>query len=251
MKAIFCIGASHIMALRDGYSVRAAARMAGGFAWKEIATPRHMKAHRHVITEAIDAEYAAIVSTADVSEIFLCCGGGEHVGISLFNNRPFEVYMPDDDPQQEISRDCDIIPYDVLLATCAFHVLEPVPFVQRIRSLSSLPMYHILPPPPPAAEECARDRVPPVFRDLIDKFGITPAPLRHKVWHICCTAARQTYQDMGISVIEPPAEALDERGFLAPQYAGADLVHANEAYGALVVDRMVSIAANHAPRASA
>jgi hypothetical protein len=249
MKAIFCIGSSHITALRDGHSVRRAAAMAGGFAWKEIGTNRHMKANRHVITEAIDAEYAAIVSAADVSEIFLCCGGGEHVGISLFNNRPFEVYMPDDGPQQEISGDRDVIPYDVLLATCAFHISEPVPLVQRIRSLSSLPMYHILPPPPPAAEECARDRVPPVFRDLIDKFGITPAPLRHKVWHICCTAARQTYQDMGISVIEPPAEAMDERGFLAPQYAGVDLVHANEAYGALVVDRMVSIAANHASRA--
>ena len=233
-----------------GTDVRVVAGMAGGFAWKEIGTNRHIKANRHVITEAIDAEYAAIVSAADVSEIFLCCGGGEHVGISLFNNRPFEVYMPDDGPQQEISGDCDVIPYDVLFATCASFVAEPVPFVQRIRSLSSLPMYHILPPPPPAGQDCARDRVPPIFCELIDKFGFAPAPLRHKVWHICCTAARQIYQDMGISVIEPPAEAMDERGFLAPQYAGVDLVHANEAYGALVVDRMVSIAANHASRAS-
>jgi hypothetical protein len=246
-KAILCIGSSHVSALREGHTKRAHVGQAGGFdTWKQIGTNSHIVANQYVLGEAIDAEFAGIMSEVEVSAIFLCCGGGEHTEIALFNIWPFDVYMPDDDPQQAISGNCEVVPYDVMLATCASYISTSLPFVQRIKSLSSLPMHHILPPPPTAGEDYVRADVGPDFCEWADRSGISPAPLRQKVWRLCCIAARQIYSNMGIPVIEPPAAALDERGFLAPQYQRLDLVHANGNYGALVVDSMVSIAVHHA-----
>ena len=249
MKAIFCVGSSHVTALREGHYARAQRGKAGDFnEFKQIGTLPHFRANKYVISDAIDAEWDAIMSEADVSAIFLCCGGGEHAEIALFNNWPFDFYMPDDDPQSNVAKNCEIIPYDAMLATCASYISATVPFVQRIGSLSKLPMYHILPPPPPASVDHIMACAPSAFRELADKHGITPAPLRQKVWRLCLIAARQLYEDMGISIIEPPPEALDEWGCLAPQYQGSDPVHANADYGALVIDRLVSIAATHESR---
>jgi hypothetical protein len=240
MKALFCIGSSHTTALRDGHCDRARDGKAGGFdRWLQIGIMGpHFKDNEFVVSDALDAEFAANMAAAEVSAVFLCCGGGEHGGLAMFDIWPFEFYMPDDDPRQEIRENCEIIPYDVIAATCAFYVSKAVPFVQRIRSLTSLPTYHILPPPPPAGEGYTREHAGPIFCEQLDKHGISPAQLRHKVWRLCCAAARRTYEGMGIPVIEPPAEALDEKGFLKPLYQRLDMVHGNPAYGALVVDRM-------------
>jgi hypothetical protein len=250
MKAMFCIGSSHVTALREGHYERARDGKTGGFdTWLQIgAMGPHFKDNEFVTSAALDAEFAAKIADAEVSAIFLCCGGGEHGGLAMFDIWPFDFHMPDDDPRLEIRGNCEIIPYDVIAATCAFYVAKAVPFVQRIRSLTSLPMYHILPPPPPAGEGYTREHAGQTFCKLLDKHGLSPSPLRHKVWRLCCTSARRTYEGMAIPVIEPPAEALDERGFLAPLYQKLDMMHGNEDYGALVVDRMVSIAAHHAAR---
>src|SRR5277367_3934317 len=206
MKAIFCVGGSHTVALREGHTARAHAGLAGDFdTWKAIQTIKHSKASQYIISEAIDAEFAAITSEFEVSAIFLSCGGAEHTDIALFNVWPFDFYMPDDDPQQERAGDGEVIPYDVMLATCATLVSKPIPFVQRIKSLSSLPMYHILPPPPSPVDDPAKVVLAPAYRTWIDKYGFMPPPLRQRVWRLCCVAARRIYADMGISIIEPPA----------------------------------------------
>jgi hypothetical protein len=248
VKAIFCIGSSHITALREGHYARAQLRKAGGYnAWKEIGTLPHFKAGKYVISDALDDELVKNLSEAEVSAIFLCCGGGEHAELALFNVWPFDFYMPDNS-RQEMSRNREIIPYDVMLATCASRIMSAIPFVQHIKNLSNLPMYHILPPPPPISEDHIKEYADPGFHELVEKHGITPAPLRHKVWQLCIIAARQIYKDMGISVIEPPSEAMDDWGFLAPQYRAPDPVHANAEYGALIADRLVAIAASHESR---
>jgi hypothetical protein len=247
IKAIFCVGSSHIQALWQGHNSLTCAGKAGCFdTWKQIGTISHFEAGEYVLSDALDAEFAAIMSEVEVSEIFLCCGGAEHADIALFNIWPFDFYMPDDDPQQERIADSEVIPYDVMLATCAAVISRSVPFVQRIRSLSSLPMYHILPPPPSAIADPAKAVLAPGFREMKDRYGFMPPRLRQRVWRVCCVAARQIYEEMGISIIEPPAEALDENGFVAPQYQTLDMTHANSAYGELVASRMLSIAANHA-----
>src|SRR5271170_7789388 len=102
MKAIFCIGSSHLACFWRGHSALMCAGKADGFeTWKQIATVSHFEAGRYVVSDAIDAEFAAIMSEVEVSAIFLCCGGAEHADIALFNIWPFDFYMPDDDPQQQ------------------------------------------------------------------------------------------------------------------------------------------------------
>jgi hypothetical protein len=251
MKALFCIGNSHTASLWRGYNALVGAGKAGGFdTWKQIVIDPHFKAGGHTVGDAFDGAFAAIMSEFEVSAIFLACGGGEHSDVALFNVWPFDFHMPDDDPQQEKAADCEVIPYDVMLATCATCVSAYAPFVRHIRSLSSLPMYHILPPPPFAMDDPATAELAPGFPELRDRYGFMPLRVRRRVWRMCCVAARQIYEDMGISIIEPPVEALDEKGCLAPQYQALDMTHANTAYGEVVATRMLSIAAKHASEIS-
>lgn len=249
MKAIFCVGSSHLWALREGYYQRLRAGRTGIFtAWKDIALSRHFKDQQYVISAAFDDEWAGIMSEVEVSAIFLCFGGGEHAEFA--NIWPFDLYMPNDARQQAIARNGEVIPFDVMLATYASHISKALPFVQHIRGLTNLSIYHIVPPPPSASEDHVKAYPGEAYRELVDRHGVTPALLRQKVWRLCLIAARQIYGSMGISVIEPPPEALDEWGYLAPQYRVLDPVHANPDYGALVADRLVSIAANHETRKS-
>jgi hypothetical protein len=245
VKAIFCLGSSHIIAVANGYRQRLRAGRTGGFdAWKTIAMQPHHVGGKYVIGPAFDAEWAAAMSKVELSAIFLCFYGAEHAQMALVNAFPFDFYMPGDAQEEMTVRNGEVIPYDVMLATCAARVARAMTIVRHLKSLTSLPIYHIL-SPPPASDEHAQAYPSAAFRELLAKHGITPARVRRKLWRLCNVAARQMYEGMGISVIEAPSEALDECGNLAPQYCAQDPVHGNADYGALVIDRLVSIASSH------
>jgi hypothetical protein len=42
-------------------------------------------------------------------------------------------------------------------------------------------------------------------------------------------------QEIGVEVLGPPSGALDEDGFLLPEFYASDATHANPSYGELVV----------------
>jgi hypothetical protein len=250
MKAIFCAGDSHITAIRDGYRVRVREGRTHGFeAWKEVRNAQFRDGREYVISAEYDAELAGIISDVDVSAIFVCFGGGEHSFLALVNQRPFALYTPDDTPDdvppEKTVGSGEVIPFELMRATCASYVERTVPFVRHVKGLTNLPMYHILPPPPTASDDYHGRYPNDYFRELVERFGIVPASLRRKVWHICNTVARRMYEGLGISVIEPPMQALDERGYLDLRYRGSDMVHGNAEYGALVFDRLMSIAESH------
>ena len=249
MKAIFCVGDSHITALRDGYHARRRDGRTASFGeWREMQNARWYDGQKHVVSAEYDAEWIKVMSEVDLSAVFLCFGGGEHVLITLVNRWPFAVYCPGDVPQEKAVGSGEVIPFELMRATCASYVEMVLPLVRHLRGITSLPMYHVLPPPPTASDDYHGRYPNEVIRELVAQFGVVPAPLRHKVWRICNAVARRMYEGLGISVIEPPADAMDDRGYLELRYRADDMAHGNADYGALVVDRLISIAESHETR---
>jgi hypothetical protein len=71
------------------------------------------------------------------------------------------------------------------------------------------------------------------FAEPIAKYGLARPALRLKWFYLFRSELRRLLMRSGIPMIDEPAEALTERGFLRPEYA-ASLTHANAAYGALM-----------------
>ena len=69
------------------------------------------------------------------------------------------------------------------------------------------------------------------------RYSCSTAALRYKCWRLHAQLVDAFCAREGITVIPPPGEAMDARGYLAPEYY-ADAMHVNEAYGVLVVEQM-------------
>jgi hypothetical protein len=119
-------------------------------------------------------------------------------------------------------------------------------WLPHLQEVSGLPVYQIGPPPPVADDDFLRASAGAELLDQIERYGIAPESLRSKVWQICLSAFERQCAGYGVELIGPPAEALGDTQCLLPQYRGRDQVHANSAYGDLLLDRMVAIAATRA-----
>jgi len=250
MKAIFCIGDSHSVGFSYGFKHRLDAGMTNGFdEWRSIIAGHYFDAQtqRYAPNQAFDDEVAQKLSGADIPAVFLCLAGAEHSFLALGRPWPYDFCMPGD-TELVLADGCQLVPFDVMMATCCAAMDRVIAMATRIRSLTDLPLYHILPPPPAAEDELILSRPTKSFDQWLERYGLTPAPIRFKVWRTCLMVARRIYQDLGITVIEPPAEAIVHNG-LARQYF-SDAVHANIQYGALVADQVISIANGHLKGAS-
>lgn len=103
----------------------------------------------------------------------------------------------------------------------------------------------LVPPPPPIADEAHIRAHPGRFGALVARHGLNPPALRRKLWLLYRDAlARAAAQDGGTFVDVP--DEIFEDGFLARCYWQGDPTHANGAYGAIMLDRVLA-AASAAP----
>jgi hypothetical protein len=105
--------------------------------------------------------------------------------------------------------------------------------------------------PPPIGDDADLSKQLGVFRRRAGKAEtITPGSIRLKLFGVQTALARTFCADRGITFIEPPAQACDAGGFLAPPYRRGDAVHGNQRYGALVLTQIDAFARSAATRPS-
>ena len=71
---------------------------------------------------------------------------------------------------------------------------------------------------------------------VVEQFGVAPAPLRRKIYEIYEATLRDALADVGVRLLSAPAEACDD-GYLAEPY-WREATHANAAYGRLVLEQL-------------
>lgn len=156
--------------------------------------------------------------------------GTEHNICGLLRHeKPFDVMLPGD-----VDVAAELIPY---------HIAREM-FLEKMRANWPVPKIvaavdravHIATPPP--KEVIVWDR--PESRPPLEALNAPERRLR--LWKVEMDALRLRCDELGMEYLPPPRDALTADGFLDPDFAASDALHANKRYGALVLEQLRVIA---------
>ena len=109
-----------------------------------------------------------------------------------------------------------------------------------VRGFCTGRMFHVEPPPPCAdAKWISANMRWKLFGNR--RREVSPPSLRHKLWRLHSQLLSRWCADAGVDLLPVPAETMDADGFMREPFL-SDGVHANERYGALVLEQMTSLA---------
>ena len=168
--------------------------------------------------------------------VFSVVGGAAHNVMGLvLHPRPYDFVLPAA-PDLPLDTQVELIPARAVREALAESVQEYLDLIGLVRAAATGRMHQLQAPPP--LEDGARilPDVPWAMLPHQDR-AVSPAPLRYKLWRLYCEIEAEFCGRSGVEVIAPPTEAVDARGYLKPAYY-ADAMHANQSYGALVLQQM-------------
>ncbi|WP_443751182.1 hypothetical protein [Asticcacaulis solisilvae] len=175
-----------------------------------------------------------MVAGIEPSVVVSMISGNFHNVLGLIEYPTRFNFMDANDRAGDVDKDRVNIPYAVM-----FDYLNTVMragFLQvllAIRDLYGVPVHHVCSPPPHPDSDFIKENPGGYFSDKVH-LGVSPPPLRLKLYTLHSRIFREFCEENGIGFIPPPAEAVDADGFLAEPYWRRDPTHANAAYGALV-----------------
>lgn len=156
--------------------------------------------------------------------------------------RPFDIKVPGfaDLPDESYE---ELIP----CATAAAHMADSLrrgygKHLARLRKVSSAPVLCLCVPSPKEDEEHIMNGAEAYFRDAgIADIGVSPAPLRLKLWELQRRALEDFCSELNITFLANPPGTRDVIGYLDRSYYANDATHANAGYGALVLDQLTNV----------
>jgi hypothetical protein len=227
---LVCIGHSHTE------NVVAAAETAG-VALECFNFWRHQDG---LIRSDDKVELAAEIRSRLVAPVFSLVGGAVHHDIGLLvHPRPYDFSWPER-PDLPFSEGAEIVPYEAVLAVMRARTQQYLQIMGAIRAATPGPVFHMQSPP-----IYAEEAVPANDPGWVAFFGqdrlIAPAWLRYKLWRVHSEIVRSYCDEIGIVFVPNPPESIDARGFMEARFHGTP-AHANQAYGALILRQMQSLA---------
>lgn len=168
-------------------------------------------------------------------------GGNQHATLSLIqHDEPFDFFEPgSDEPPLEGH---SVIPYAALFQLMDEYMRrKDGKKLQWLKQVSPCPVLHLLPPPPKEDTAHILRRFESNFAaaGILEK-GVTPAPIRLKMWRLQCAVLQRICDELEIALVPPPSHTL-ESGYLAPQFYANDATHANETYGRKVINDLIDL----------
>ena len=132
------------------------------------------------------------------------------------------------------------IPFDMFATFFRNRLTGTLDIIRQIaEALPDVPKYHLTPPPPIGDLEHIR-KYPGLFQDQMH-MPLAPDDFRLKVYRLQCAIYDEYCENLGVGIIRPPEQAVDERGLLASDYWANDPTHGNEEYGRLVLGQIKEI----------
>ncbi len=215
------IGDSHIAAVLAGSRRRA----------RKVRILRAIDVPGYKSRRRLDPGRLDVAPDTLVFELF---GGNIHSIMSVIElDPPVDFVCPH---VAEIDDSRQIVPYSLVREAMARQIKShQIDNVEKLRSVVPR-VVHVASPPPVAEAEHILEH-PGRFAEVIHR-GIAPKHVRMKFYRLQNDIVAEYCARHGIDVIEPPADALDEEGFLLKDFASADPTHANARYGALLLDKI-------------
>lgn len=179
-------------------------------------------------------DMASALTPQDV--VLSAIGGNQHAVYGTIQHPiPFSFFEPGSDAPLEA--DVGIIPYRILEANFGKGIrARDGQSLEALRKATPARLIHLLAPPPKRDNDhILRHHESRFAEENIAELGVSSPELRMKFWKLQRRILEEVGRDYGFEVLGPPPAALDEDGFLAPEYYASDATHANVAYGELVL----------------
>jgi hypothetical protein len=162
-------------------------------------------------------------------------GGNQHAVYSTIQHpRRFDFFSPDVPLTEEA--DVEIVPYRALEETFEFGLRKgDGATLAALRAGTKARIVHVLPPPPKRDNEHIVKNHETLFRKDLPERGVSSPELRRKFWQLQARVLQKICGEMGIEIAMPPHRAVDEAGFLRPEFYAKDATHGNWLYGERVL----------------
>lgn len=180
--------------------------------------------------------FSPTVAAALRGDVVSFIGGSAHDMVGLpVHPRPFDFVLPSA-PELPLDEAAEIIPVDGVRAAVLEVAQEYLNLIALVKASPAQRVLHAA-PPPPYADGAAMAPLIPWGLYAAGTRAVSPKFLRYKLWRLHCEIIADFCQDIGVTFIPPPPEAVDGEGFLKPAFY-EDPGHANLAYGRLVLQQI-------------
>lgn len=166
--------------------------------------------------------------------------GNQHQKVGLIQHpRPFDILMHNADGGL-LQKDAEMIPL-VIMKQYFDGTLKGGygRDLVRLKQASAAPVVCLAPPAPKEDAQHIIRGAETYFRQHgISSIGVTPAPVRLKLWILQQDALARFCASNGLIFLGNPEGTRTDEGFLKPEFYAADATHANGAYGRLVLAQL-------------
>jgi hypothetical protein len=188
------------------------------------------------------AELRSVIETVKPSAVFFSLQGEQAIWAGMLTpERPFDFFFPGDSPVVD-GVDREVVPFDIIMDIAIGHHRLAADFLGQVQSLVTIPFFGISPPPPVGDTDFMMERLRghDVYPKLKER-GLASKAWRRKMWRVHVLALAEIYRTHRCGFREAPDNALDREGFLPASMYG-DAFHANNEYGALILEQMLQTA---------
>jgi hypothetical protein len=242
---ILVIGDSHTAALEQANKKRASS---GNF---DISVLRFSKIKngKEIGDISVDAATSMVAESPPDDLITSTIGGNLHQVLGLVQHPVAFDFIEPGSPSSPDSQPCVLIPYQAIWAVFESRLRrKDGQRITTLREAAARPIYHLLPPPPKESAAHILQRYEADFEKAgIAANGVTPAPIRLKLWRLQCAVLRSLCTEWDVRLLPPPEGTQTPEGFLKPEYYKNDATHANAGYGELVLRQLEAVAEATSP----
>ncbi len=195
-----------------------------------------------VLTPKMEIRLANQIARHRPDVIYTIPKGNEYARFSMVEYPdPFRV-SDLDNPDIPAPENTSLIPASVMRAQMRQLAEESgLLYWRAIREMTDVPVV-MLPPPPAIRDESHLRAHPGAFKENVEKFGLTPPQMRRQFYDYYADALRAGVAEAGGQFAELPKEVKQD-GFLTPEFIRSDPIHANPAYGSLMLGHLAQFAA--------
>lgn len=229
--------------------IRALRDAAGAAVRFEVHQMKRLKNDRDIGDVTVEEAHALVRELEPDDVVISLMGGNQHQILGLVQHQvPFDLFVDAADARPPAGIEC--IPRQALRDIFGMALRgKDWTRLSRIKEGARCPVFHMVPPPPKEdAAHIGRRHETAFVAGILDR-GISPAPLRLKLWQLQGDVLRELGAETGIGILPPPEGSQTAAGFLKPEYYADDATHGNAAYGALVLEVAARLALGR-PRVS-
>lgn len=162
-------------------------------------------------------------------------GGNQHAVYGTIQHpQPFDFFTPERPTLSE--GPAEVIPYRALEDVFATGLRRgDGRSLEALRAATVAGVVHILPPPPKQDNAHIEKHHESMFANDLPHHGVSSPELRLKFWKLQTRILIQICTELEMEVVKPPERAVDEAGFLRPEFYANDATHGNWRYGERVL----------------